>query len=251
MSKGRTRISRLVGVVFAAIIAQAASAAPRVMSLDQCADQYVLALAPRADIVGVSPRVGDADSYLKAFSAGLPRRRGSSEAVLAAGPQVVVRYWGGDSGLARTLAARGVAVAQINEAADFDGVRANIRRVAAALDAPARGEALIARMDAQLQAGHGAGGGREALYLTPSGVSAGRGVLVDAMLRAVTREGVSFAALRDDPLFRALHKRMLLLFKGLLSVPMLQESDITTAYRTIFGLDFPLMNRFYESDLFT
>ena len=74
---------------------------------------------------------------------------------------------------------------------------------------------------------------------------------VDTMLRAVTREGISFTALRQDPLFRVLHKKMLLLFKALLSVPMLQEADITSTYRTIFELDFPLMNRFYESDLFT
>jgi iron complex transport system substrate-binding protein len=184
MSGTLARIGRLVGALLAAMGAQAAAAGPRVMSLDQCADQYVLALAPRADIVGVSPRVGDRDSYLKAFSPGPPRRRASSEAVLAARPQVVVRYWGGDARLARTLAARGVAVAQIDEAGDFDGVRANVRRVAAALGEAPRGEALIARMDAQLRAARGAGGGREAVYLTPGGVTAGRGVLVDAMLRA-------------------------------------------------------------------
>lgn len=74
---------------------------------------------------------------------------------------------------------------------------------------------------------------------------------VDTMLQAVAREGISFTGVRDDPLFRELHKRMLLLFKGLLSVPMLLETDVTDTYRNIFGLDFPLMNRFYESDLFT
>ncbi len=74
---------------------------------------------------------------------------------------------------------------------------------------------------------------------------------VDTMLQAVAREGVSFTRVRDDPLFRELHKRMLLLFKGLLSLPMLLETDVTDTYRNIFGLDFPLMNRFYESDLFT
>jgi iron complex transport system substrate-binding protein len=183
MSRRAARIGRLVGVLLAAMTSHAA-AGPRVMSLDQCADQYVLALAPRADIVGVSPRVGDWDSYLKAQSAGLPRRRASSEAVLAAGPQVVVRFWGGDAGLARTLAARGVTVVQIDEAGDFESVRANVRRVAAALGETPRGEALIARMDAQLRAAKGAGRGRVAVYLTPSGVTAGRGVLVDAMLRA-------------------------------------------------------------------
>jgi hypothetical protein len=35
----------------------------------------------------------------------------------------------------------------------------------------------------------------------------------------------------------------------LLSLPMLEEQDITDAYSAIFGREFPLMNRFYESDI--
>lgn len=88
---------------------------------------------------------------------------------------------------------------------------------------------------------------RFALFLINNGAT---DLAVDTLLRAVAREGVSFAAVADDPLFRALHKKALLLFKALLSLPMLEERDITGAYRTIFGQDFPLMNRFYESELF-
>ena len=56
----------------------------RVMSLDSCADQYVLALAPRQAIVGVSPRADAPDSFLRAKAAGLPKRRTTLEAVLGA-----------------------------------------------------------------------------------------------------------------------------------------------------------------------
>ena len=52
--------------------------------------------------------------------------------MLAARPQVVVREWGGDPALIRRLEARGVRVIGIDDAADFDGVRTNIRRVATA-----------------------------------------------------------------------------------------------------------------------
>jgi iron complex transport system substrate-binding protein len=173
------------------LTAGAALAAPRVMSLDQCADQYVLALAPRASIVGLSPRVGDRDSFLRNESDGLPRRRASAEAVLVAAPPVVVRYWGGDDRLAALLERRRIAVIKIAEAADFAGVRANIRRVAAGLGETARGEALIARMDARLDAAHGAWGGRRALYLTSSGFTAGPGTMIDAIL---TGAGLSNAA---------------------------------------------------------
>jgi iron complex transport system substrate-binding protein len=155
-----------------------------VLSFDQCADQFVLALSPRAAIVGLSTRADDADSRLRARARGLPRRRVDLETALAVRPQVVVRYWGGDPRLVRALQARGVRVVTIDEAADFAGVRANVRKVAVALGAPARGEVVIARMDARLARAAGAWRGKQALYLTPSGVTAGAGTLVDAVLKA-------------------------------------------------------------------
>jgi iron complex transport system substrate-binding protein len=155
-----------------------------VLSLDQCADQYVLALSPRAAIVGLSNRADDADSNLRALAAGLPRRRVDFETAIAARPQVVVRYWGGDPRLVAALERRGIRVVTLRDAAGFGGVRANIRRVAAALGEPEAGEALVAQMDARLARAEGAWGGRQALYLTPGGVTAGPGTLVDAILRA-------------------------------------------------------------------
>jgi iron complex transport system substrate-binding protein len=155
-----------------------------VLAFDQCSDQFVLALSPREAIVGLSTRADDADSRLRALAAGLPRRRVDLETTLAARPEVVVRYWGGDPRLVRALEHRGVEVVTLDEATGFDGVRGNIRKVAAALGQPARGEDLVARMDAQLARAAGAWKGAEALYLTPSGVTAGQGTLVDAVLKA-------------------------------------------------------------------
>lgn len=171
-------------LVAATLLASPAAAAPTVMSLDSCADQFVLALSPREAIVGLSARADDADSYMRAAARGLPVRRASAEAVLATRPDVVVRYWGGDARLEDALRRRGVRVARIEDAADFDGVRRNVRTVAAALDRRERGEALIADMDARLARARGAWGGRKALYMTPSGFTTGPGSLVDAMMRA-------------------------------------------------------------------
>ncbi|MEO8114663.1 MAG: ABC transporter substrate-binding protein, partial [Phenylobacterium sp.] len=154
------------------------------LSFDQCADQYVLALAPRSKIVGLSTRADDADSRLRALAVGLPRRRVDLESSLAAGPEVVLRYWGGDDRLVRALRSRGVEVVTLGEATDFEGVRGNIRLVAARLGRASQGEALVAAMDARLARAAGAWKGKQALYLTPSGVTAGRGTLVDAVLRA-------------------------------------------------------------------
>src|SRR6185503_14955109 len=97
-------------------LAGASAAGPRVASLDQCADQYVLALAPRSDIAGLSYRAVAPDSYLRAEARGLPLRRTDLESILAARPQLVVREWGGDAGLVRGLERRGVRVVGIDDA---------------------------------------------------------------------------------------------------------------------------------------
>ena len=185
-----------------------AGAAPRVLSLDQCADQFVLALSPRAAIAGLSTRADDADSRLRAQAVGLPKRRVDLESALAARPQVVVRYWGGDPRLVSALETRGVRVVTVAEARHFGDVRANIRRVAAALDRQATGEFLIVRMDQRLSHAAGAWGGTRALYLTPGGATAGPGTLVDAILRAAgmtnaeTRRGFQTVSLEQMALIR-------------------------------------------------
>lgn len=165
-------------------LAVPAWAEPRVVSLDQCADQYVLALADRNDIAGVSPRADDGDSWLRSQSERTRRIRPTLEAVTAANPEVVVRYWGGDARLTTTLERRGVRVIQIEDATDFEGVRRNIRRVSVALEQPGRGADLIAGMDRNLMQSRDAWSGEPALYLTAGGWTTGAGTLVDAMMRA-------------------------------------------------------------------
>jgi iron complex transport system substrate-binding protein len=184
-----------------ALGAPTAHAGPRVLSLDGCADQFVMALAPRASIVGVSHRAGDLDSWLRDRASGLPVRRASFEAVWAARPEVVVRYWGGDPKLVGALERRGVAVVTLDDAADFAGVRANVRRVAAALHQQAAGERMAARMDADLASARGSWRGREALYLTPGAYTSGSGTLVDAVLRAAgLRNAETGSGFRPAPL---------------------------------------------------
>jgi len=166
------------------VAAKPVLAAERVVALDQCADQYVIALVPRGQIAGVTPRADDDDAWLRAGARGLPVRRPTAESMLAASPTVAVRYWGGDQRLLAALRRRGVRVVQIEDATDFVGVRMGVRSVARGLGQPAAGERLVARMDADLAASRGAWGGRRALYITPSGFTAGAGTLTDAVLRA-------------------------------------------------------------------
>lgn len=160
----------------------------RIMSLDQCADQYVLALAPESDLA-LSTRADDPDAWLRAEARGRRQTRGTLEDAVAFRPDVVVRYWGGEPRLLTALERRGVTVLTIADATDFDGIRANVRGVAAGLHVGAKGEALIAGMDAKLarvgQSKTGESAPRvPAQYLTAGGFTAGEGTLIHAMFAA-------------------------------------------------------------------
>lgn len=166
------------------LIAGAVEARPlRVMSLDQCADQYVLALAPDADLA-LSPRADDPDSWLRQAAQGRRRVRPTLEAAVGFEPDVVVRYWGGEPRLLAALERRGARVVSLADATDFDGVRVNIRRAATALGQPGRGEVLLGRMDRKLAEARPADSRGKALYLTAGGFTAGPGTLVDEILTA-------------------------------------------------------------------
>jgi iron complex transport system substrate-binding protein len=174
----------LAAAALAFLSAQSAWSAPRVVSLDQCADQYVLALSPRGAIAGLSYRSEAGDSFLAAEARGLPKQRATLESLLAVRPEVVIRTWGGDAQLVRRLQAWGVRVTTLGDASDFAGVRANVRQAAAALGKRAKGEALIQGMDHELAEAARRPTGKTAAYLTPGGATAGPGTLVDAMLGA-------------------------------------------------------------------
>lgn len=179
------------------------------MSLDQCGDQYALALAPDAELA-LSPRADDPDSWMREAGAGRRQVRPTLEAAIGFQPDVVVRYWGGDARLLARLERSGVRVVDLEDATDFEGVRRNIQTTAAMLNAAPRGDALIAHMDARLREAAPAATAPKpaALYLTAGGFTAGRGTLVDAILGAagltnlVTRPGFAPVSVERIVLWR-------------------------------------------------
>lgn len=177
-------IARSIIAALAACVALgAANADRRVVSLDYCADQYVLALVPRDEIRALSPDAEADFSYLAEEAAGLPQVRPRGEDVLALAPTTVVRSYGGGPGAPALYARVGVEVVSIGWAGDLEAVRALITETAEALAAPERGAALIAAMDARLAA-LAPVEERTALYMTPGGVTTGPGSLMDAVMTA-------------------------------------------------------------------
>lgn len=183
-------IGRFAGALLAVFGGGLASAMaaplPRVVSLDYCADQYVLALADRAQIVALSPSATAEFSYLAEKAKGIPQVRPTPEAVLMLAPDLVVRQWGGGFGAPEVLRRFRVPVAQIGFGDSLAEARVNLLTIGEALGQRRRALALAAEMDKRLTA---VARGRpekapRALYLTAGGMSSGGGTFIDTLLRA-------------------------------------------------------------------
>jgi len=173
------------GVALAVLVGSAAQARPlRVLSLDQCADQYALAIAPDINLF-LSPRADDPDSWMAHAAQGRPKVRPTLETAIGVRPDVVLRSWGGEPRMLAVLERRGARIVSLDDAADMAAVRANIGTVAHALERDAAGSRIVEAMDARLaQAAHAPAPERTALYLTSGGFTAGKGTLIDAIMRS-------------------------------------------------------------------
>lgn len=133
----------------------AGSSAParpqRILSMNQCTDLILLQLVPKARIAGVTYLARDgAQALFPGAAAGVPVNYGTPEDIIRFRPDLILA---GDFSLAvtRRLAREvGAPIVEVKSARSFDDVRRTLRQVGAAVGEPARAEALIRRMDAQL-----------------------------------------------------------------------------------------------------
>jgi iron complex transport system substrate-binding protein len=136
----------------AAQATQAAPAPQRIVSINACADQLLLALADPAQIAALSVYAAEpANSYLAAQAEAFPHDAGAAETVIRRQPDLVLagRFTKRET---RSLLKRlGYRVVKLESARTIDESIAQIRDVAALLGHPDRGEALIARIDAARQ----------------------------------------------------------------------------------------------------
>lgn len=157
---------------------------PRIVSLDYCADQYVLALADEDNIVALSPDAEKKFSYFRDKAAGIAKVRPSAENVLALKPDLVVRSYGGGPDATRFYETAGVAVLQVGWSNSFADIRQVLFDMSAGLGVPDKGVKLAAEFDQRLAAINKRNLRQSALYMTPGGVTSGTGSLIDDMFSA-------------------------------------------------------------------
>ncbi|MBY0569223.1 MAG: ABC transporter substrate-binding protein [Hyphomonadaceae bacterium] len=178
---------RWIVCALAFALAWPASAEPRrIVSLDYCADQFVLALADRDQIAALSRGSQRDDSYFRDRARGIRQTRGALEEVLALRPDLVIRNWGGPWDAEQVYARFDVPVLQVGDTPDFTSARADLIDAAQTLGHPERGAALARDLDlrlARLQASAPAQR-QNVMYLSGGGAIAGSGTMMDAVINA-------------------------------------------------------------------
>lgn len=153
-------------------------ARPRVVSLDYCADQFVLGLADPEQILAVSHGADKPHSYLRDKAKGVRQIRSATEDVIALNPDIVVSHWGADARALAMYERFGIKVHQIGWASNLDAAREETRRAGDVLGQAARAAVMIAKMPEQ-----SASSGESVLYVTPGGLTSGDATLVGAVIR--------------------------------------------------------------------
>lgn len=185
----------------------------RIVSLDFCADQYVLKFADPEQILAVSPDAVRGFSYMRESAVGVPSVRAIAEDVLILKPDLVVRSYGGGPNAEAFFERAGVPVLQIGWAANIHGeditsIPEITKSVAAGLGQAERGEAVARDYLERLQKVATKAAGKSTLYVTPAGVTTGGNSLAHkAMLAAGLQNYATRPGWQSLPLERMTYER--------------------------------------------
>ncbi|RJG54875.1 ABC transporter substrate-binding protein [Sphingobium terrigena] len=177
-------IRPLTLAIAALTLSGTAHATPRrIVSLNVCADQYLVALADPAQIAALSSNARDPELSAAADKARAYRvLRRASEEVLAIRPDLILGYPIGPNMVAGAPPGQWTTLG-LASADSYGAILDQIRQVARAVGHPDRGERLIAQMHRDLAALPKAKRSGVAAYYQRRGYMTGTGTLVDDLIR--------------------------------------------------------------------
>ncbi|WP_454917755.1 ABC transporter substrate-binding protein [Xanthobacter sediminis] len=198
----RRRARRLIAAALAAAIATpamaGAPAAPRrIVSLNLCADELVLRLAPKGAVVSVTSLASDPiSSTVTELAAGIPVNRGLAEEVVPLAPDLVIAGAFTTRTTVDLLKRFDIPVMDLGIPGSLEEGYAQIRAVAARLGVPEKGEAMVEEIRAAIAAVPPPRVAPRAVVMRPNGFTVGRNSLPDDLMR---RAGLDNLAARLSP----------------------------------------------------
>ncbi len=181
-----TRRAAVTGlVVGAASPALAAGVPRRIVSMNACLDTVLVRVADRGQIAALSHYARDPHgSTIVDIARTLPFTYETAEEVVSLNPDLVISSAHSSLATRNALKRMGVRQERFSVPDSLAESQDQIREVAALVGHPARGEALIARIQAAIQAARPRPGQPRlsAVVFEPNGLAAGGGTLVSEMM---------------------------------------------------------------------
>ena len=144
------KVEAFAVAVLLCLTGQAAAAPQRIMSLKVCTDELLLDLVPASRIASITFLSREKASLRQwPQAANVPVNHNTAEEILSLHPDLILTDPFIAPSLRPLLAKTGARIVEVPPAENFDQVRADVQLVAKAVGEEARGEGLIARMDAQ------------------------------------------------------------------------------------------------------
>lgn len=180
----------------------------RVISIDYCADQYLLKLGLPKQILGVSAKSTTQFSYMRKEAETIRKVRPFAEDLITLEPDLVIRSFGGGSGIRNFLEQHGVPVLQIDFLDSLEKIKETIVNVSTALGNKALGDELLDQLKQRLLNIPSEGRKSPAMYISGGGVTTGPGTLMhDIMTRGNLRNMVNTPGWRTIPLEQLVSER--------------------------------------------
>lgn len=175
----------LAFVLACGLAAPSAAAPMRVVSVNPCVDAILVEVADSRQIAGISHYSQDprSTSMNLATAKRFVATAGTAEEIVALAPDLVLSGSHVAPATSAALRRMGVPIVEIGIAETIAQSRAQIRTIAAAVGQPARGETLVARIDAAVAAAYTADPPLPALIWAGGGLVPGSVTLADDLLR--------------------------------------------------------------------
>jgi len=187
--------TRLLGVLLVgcgALVCAAPSPSPslspprRIVSLNLCADQYLLALADPGQIAALTQFARDPQISAAARKAAtVPVGKGTAEDVIALDPDLLITDPGRRLDTMAALAGEHFRTLELPPVDSYEDIVQEIRNVARAVGHPERGEALVRQMNMELAALPASHAHGVAAYYQRRGYLTGTGTLIDDLMKRV------------------------------------------------------------------
>ena len=157
---------------------------PNIVSLDYCADQFVLLLSYREQITAVSKAAEDVYSFYREKARGLAKTNSSIEEVIMLKPDVAIQTYSSATHMGAMTERSNVLLVATLFGSDPETVYKNIKMVGDAINQVERANEFNENYKKRLEALQANKSNKIRLaYVTPSGVTAGMGTSVDEIIK--------------------------------------------------------------------